>query len=196
MFHRRSIRLKGYDYSQGGAYFITICTLNRESYFLSYPELKGIVRQQWEKLPERFTNLFLDEFTIMPNHIHGILIVGAGLVPALSGRATARVAPTVSVERPAPTVGEIIGTFKSLCIHDWLTYMKEKEIDAVGKFWQRNYYEHVIRNEDELNRIREYIQNNPLKWHLDKENPQGIGTDSLEEEISKYHIFSRSIGKS
>jgi len=194
--HRRSIRLKGYDYSQSAAYFVTICTKDRELYFLTYPELEGIVRQQWEKLPERFTNLFLDEFTIMPNHIHGIIIVGAGLAPALSYRATARVAPTFSVDRPAPTVGEIVGTFKSLCIHDWLTYIKEKKIDAVGKFWQRNYYEHVIRNEDELNRIREYIQNNPLKWHLDKENPEGIGTDPLEEEIFKYDVFSRSTGKS
>jgi hypothetical protein len=82
MFHRRSIRLKGYDYSQSGAYFVTICTLNAELYFFTYPDLKGIVRQQWEKLPQRFTNLFLDEFTIMPNHIHGIIIVGAGLAPA------------------------------------------------------------------------------------------------------------------
>jgi len=190
IYHRRSIRLKGYDYSQDGAYFIMICTRNRELYFLTYPELKAIVRQQWEKLPERFINLVLDEFTIMPNHIHGILIVGAGLAPALSGlapalsyRATARVAPTFSVDRPAPTVGEIVGTFKSLCLHDWLTYIKEKKIDAVGKFWQRNYYEHVIRNEDELNRIREYIQNNPLKWDLDKENPGRAGVDVLEEEI-------------
>ena len=182
-YHRRSIRLKGYDYSQSGAYFITICAKNRESYFLTYPELKGIVKQQWERLPERFTNLFLDEFTIMPNHIHGIIIVGAGLAPALSYRATARVAPTFSIDNPAPTVGEIVGIFKSFCIHDWLAYIKEKKVDAVGKFWQRNYYEHVIRNEDELNKIREYIQNNLLKWDLDRENPGRTGVDVLEEEI-------------
>ena len=116
MFHRRSIRLKEYDYSQKGAYFITICTLNRQSYFLTYPELKGIVRQQWEKLPERFTNLLLDEFTIMPNHIHGIFIVGAGLAPAL-GHSAKNVGATLAVAqnhgagaRPAPTVGEIVGT--------------------------------------------------------------------------------------
>jgi REP element-mobilizing transposase RayT len=182
--------LKGYDYSQSGAYFVTICTLNGELYFLTYPDLKGIVRQQWEKLPERFANLFLDEFTIMPNHVHGIIIVGAGLAPALSGlapallhRATARVAPTFSVDRLAPTVGEIVGIFKSLCVHDWLAHIKEKKIDAIGRFWQRNYYEHVIRNEDELNKIREYIQNNPLKWDLDKENPGRTGVDVLEKEI-------------
>jgi len=175
--------LKGYDYSQSGTYFVTICAKDRELYFEKYRGLQEIVRQQWEELPQRFPDLTLDEFIIMPNHIHGIIIVGAGLAPALSYRATARVAPTSSVDRPAPTVGEIVGTFKSSCIHDWLTYIKEKKIDAVGKFWQRNYYEHVIRNEGELNEIREYIQNNRLKWDLDKENPRRTGVDVLEEEI-------------
>jgi REP element-mobilizing transposase RayT len=191
--HRRSIRLKGYDYSQSGAYFVTMCTKDRALYFEEYRGLQEIVRRQWEELPQRFPDLSLDEFIIMANHIHGIFIVGAGLAPALSGlapalshRATARVAPTISVDRPAPTVGEIAGTFKSLCIHDWLTYIKEKKIDAVGKFWQRNYYEHVIRSEDELNKIREYIRNNPLKWSLDRENPERVGTDVLEDEIFRY----------
>ena len=90
------------------------------------------------------------------------------------------------VQDPPLTIGEIIGTFKSLCILDWLIYIKEKRIDAIGKFWQRNYYEHIIRNEDELNKIREYIRNNPLKWHLDRENPERIDNDALEEEIFKH----------
>src|SRR3972149_10148006 len=72
---------------------------------------------------------------------------------------------------PAPTIGEIIGIFKSLCLHGWLKYIKENRIDAVGKFWQRNYYEHIIRNEDELNQIRKYIAENPLKRERDEENP-------------------------
>jgi REP element-mobilizing transposase RayT len=112
----------------------------------------------------------------MPNHIHGIIIVGATLAVALNNRAGAR---------PAPTVGEIVGTFKSLCVNDWLIYLKENKIDAIGKFWQRNYYEHIIRNENELNKIRGYIQNNPLKWSLDRENPEKFGVDVLEEEIFK-----------
>jgi REP element-mobilizing transposase RayT len=181
--HRRSIRLEGYDYSQSGAYFVTICTKDRELYFKKYRGLQEIVKQQWEELRQRFRDLTLDEFIVMPNHIHGILIGGAGLAPALSQRATARVAPTFWVDRPAPKVGEILGIFKSLCTHDWLLYIKEKNIDAVGKFWQRNYYEHVIRNEYELNKIREYIQNNLLKWDLDKENPGRTGVDDLEKEI-------------
>jgi len=183
MHQRRSIRLKGFDYSQRGAYFVTICTKDRALYFEKYQGLREIVRRQWKELPQRFPDLILDEFIIMPNHIHGIIIVGVGLVPALSYRATARVAPTFSGDRPAPTVGEIVGTFKSLCIHDQLTYIKEKKIDVVGKLWQRNYYEHIIRSENELNRIREYIQNNALKWDLDKENPARTGIDVLEEKI-------------
>jgi len=81
MFHRRSIRLKGYDYSQNGAYFITICTKNRELYFKKFPALHEIVRQQWEELRQRSPGLILDEFVIMPNHIHGILIVGIDRSP-------------------------------------------------------------------------------------------------------------------
>jgi putative transposase len=197
MFHRRSIRLRGYDYSQNGAYFITICAKSRELCFERYRELQEIVKQQWEELPQRFPDLILDEFTIMPNHIHGILIVGVGR-PAENVGATLAVAqnngagarPERAGARPAPTVGEIIGTFKSLCIHDWLTYIKENEIDTVAKFWQRNYYEHVIRNEDELNKIREYIRNNPLKWDLDKENPGRTGVDVLEQKI--FQIYKKS----
>ena len=172
--HRKSIRLEGCDYSKEGMYFITICTRNRGLYFWAYPELKEIVSRQWQKLTERYPNLILDEFIIMPNHIHGIIIVGATLAVAQNNRAGAR---------PAPTIGKIVGTFKSLCVNDWLIYIEENRIDGVGKFWQRNYYEHIIRNENELNKIREYIQNNSLKWFLDRENPDRDGADNLENEI-------------
>src|SRR4030042_4794431 len=99
IYHRRSIRLKGYDYSQSGAYFVTICTKGRELYFEKYRGLQEIVRQQWEELPQRFPDLTLDEFIIMPNHIHGIFIVGATLAVAQNHGAGAR---------PAPPVGEIV----------------------------------------------------------------------------------------
>ena len=184
--HRRSIRLKGYDYSQSGAYFVTVCTKDRELYFEKYRGLQEIVRQQWEELPQRFLDLTLDEFIIMPNHIHGILIVGADRSAKNVGATLVVAQNNGAGTRPAPTVGEIVGTFKSLCIHDWLTYIKEKKIDAIWKFWQRNYYDHIIRNEDEMNKIREYIKNNPLKWSLDRENPEKVGTDVLEDEIFRH----------
>ena len=160
--------MKGYDYSQNGAYFVTVCTRNRELYFEKYIELKKIVDRQWQRIPERHADVILDEVVIMPNHIHGIIIVGATLAVAQNNvdRAGAR---------PAPTIGEIVGTFKSLCVHDWLKYLKENKINEVGKLWQRNYYEHIIRNENELNKIRKYIQNNPLEWQFDRENPGRIG---------------------
>ena len=79
--------------------------------------------------------------------------------------------------RPAPTIGKIIGEFKSMCVRDWLRYIKENNLNLRGKFWQRNYYEHVIRSEAELMRIREYIVNNPLRWEYDRENPDGKPDD-------------------
>lgn len=149
--HRRSIRLKEYDYSQCGAYFINICTKNRERYFEKYKQLKSIVKHQWKNIPNRFSHVELDEYIIMPDHFHGILFL-----QSLDWAGA----------RPAPTIGKIIGSFKSLCIHDWLKHIYKNKINEIGKFWQRNYYEHIIRNEKELNRIREYIINNPLKSHL------------------------------
>jgi REP element-mobilizing transposase RayT len=176
-YNRRSIRLKEYDYSNPGAYFITICTHNRKLYFEKYKKLKEIVNLEWLKIPNRYPNVQLDEFIIMPNHIHGILmIVGATLAVAQNKRAGAR---------PAPTIDEIIGTFKSLCVNEWLKDIKENRINVAGKFWQRNYYEHIVRDENSLNRIREYIMNNPLRWHLDKENPNKIGEDEFDLWIER-----------
>ncbi|MFA4910834.1 MAG: transposase [Desulfobacteria bacterium] len=163
---RRSIRLKGYDYSQAGIYYVTICTKDRECLFgnivnfnMELSTLGKIVEQEWHEILKRFPDVELDAFVIMPNHIHGIIIVWATIVVAQNNRAGAR---------PAPTIGKIIGTFKSLCIHDWLGYVKENGLGTVGKFWQRNYYEHIIRNETELDKIREYIITNPLNWESDE----------------------------
>ena len=162
--HRHSIRLQDFDYSQNGYYFITICTKNRECFFEQYPELKIIVKTQWENIPNYFPNIDLDEYIIMPNHLHGIIVVGATYTVAQNKSITR------AGTRPAPTIGEIIGSFKSLCFHMWLQYIKQNNIDVIGKFWQRNYYEHIIRNESELNRIREYIKNNPIQWEFDRNN--------------------------
>jgi putative transposase len=195
-YHRQSIRLKPYDYTQEGAYFVTICTRGRELYFELYPELRHIVQAQWESLPKRFQNISLDAFVIMPNHLHAIILVGATLAVAQNPAAAQNfvgavlvAAPTLAAVQnpaganpaaapnrteasPAPTaLGNIVGAFKSFCVNRWLRYIKQNHMDAVGSIWQRNYYEHVIRNETELNRVREYIVNNPLNWPFDRENP-------------------------
>jgi len=182
-YHRRSIRLKDYDYSQVGAYFITICTRNKKLYFERYSRLRNIVEKQWCNIPYRFKNVELDEFVVMPNHIHGIVVisfdkyVGATLEVAQKHRAGARPAPTGGIydhragARPAPTIGKIVGAYKSLCVHHWLAYLKNNNSVAAAKFWQRNYYEHIIRNRKELYRIRKYIADNPPRWMYDRENP-------------------------
>jgi putative transposase len=164
--YRRLNRLKDYDYSQLGAYFITICTKNRSCLFgeidndrmrlSSYGE---IIRLSWFDLPQHYTNMELDVFVIMPNHIHGIIFltdVGAGLKPA----------PTVPAGHCHP-LPEIIRGFKTFSSRK----INELRNMSGTALWQRNYYEHVIRRDESLEKIREYIETNPLRWALDKENP-------------------------
>lgn len=163
--HRRSIRLKGYDYSRNGAYFVTICSYRKECIFED-EKIKQIIMDEWHSLPVQFQNLRLDEFIVMPNHIHGIMwikIVGAGL--ALPGHYESNL--DKGGPRPAPTLGDIVCTFKSKTAVNANRYRNS----FGAPLWQRNYYEHIIRNENELNRISAYIINNPLKWEEDIENP-------------------------
>lgn len=165
--HRRSIRLKGYDYSKEGSYFITICCQDRISRFgqvenneMILNELGLVAYNEWIKLTERFPNMELDVFQIMPNHMHGIVVlVGATLA----------VAPNDDVgagASPAPSVSDIIGAYKSLVANGCLEIYKSKN-ETMGKLWQRNFYEHIIRDEQSYQRISKYILNNPKKWAND-----------------------------
>lgn len=187
--HRKSIRLKGYDYSQAGAYFITICCQDRECRFgkivvgaslpnaqqgiaptMELNEFGQIAYNEWAKLQERFTNFELDIFQIMPNHVHGIIVlnesianVGAGFTPAQNDDDADN---RVRVNR-TPTVGDIVGAYKSLVANACLEIYKSKN-KTMGKLWQRNYHEHIIRNEQSYQTISGYIINNPAKWNDDK----------------------------
>ena len=145
-FRRKFMRLKNYDYSKEGKYFVTICTQGEMNYFGQYPKLKEIVMDQWVSLPERFKNINVDEYIVMPNHIHGIITVGAAFTAA----------------KLVETLGQIIGAYKSLCVGEWIKYIKKNKLNISGKFWQRSYYEHVVRDNEELMRIRKYIINNPF----------------------------------
>jgi putative transposase len=158
--HRRSIRLKDYDYSQAGLYCITICIQDKECRFgqitedeMFLNELGIIAYNEWLKLPERFINCELDVFQIMPNHMHGIIIlndiVGAGFTPAHDSR--------------IPIIGDIVGAYKSLVSKACLEIYRTKN-EIMGKLWQRNYHEHVIRNEQAYQKIADYIIHNPMKW--------------------------------
>lgn len=146
--NRQSIRLVGFDYSQEGSYFITICTHNRKSLFgeifkeqMVMNRVGDIVYHEWLKIPNRFQGIQLGLFVVMPNHIHGIISILKSI--------------------PGQTIGNIIGAFKSLSANEYIRLMK-MNVKPVEKLWQRNYYEHIIRNENELKQIREYIINNPL----------------------------------
>lgn len=194
--HRRSIRLKGYDYTRQGAYFVTLVTQGRECLFgeivngeMRLNELGALVAECWNGLPQYFRNAELDEFVMMPNHLHGIVVLkwdaygdGRGRGEALTDAPANREAAVnvnasplrapIASERPRGTkprsLNAIVQNFKSV------TSRKiNQHRDTQGTvIWQRDYFERVIRNENELNQIREYILNNPTAWETDNENPR------------------------
>ena len=172
MHHRRSIRLKGYDYSRPGAYFVTICTHNKECVLgdiidgnIHLNEFGKVVEEEWLKTFDMRKDLKLDGYVVMPNHFHGIILV--------EGRGVLQYAPTENVFRsPSGTIGAVVRGFKS-SVTKKINMMRSTTGAPV---WQRNYYEHIIRDEEELNQVREYIVNNPLQWQFDRENPERRGT--------------------
>ena len=181
---RRSIRLKQYDYAQPGAYFVTICTQDRVCLFghvldgaMYWNDAGRLIASCWTELTDRFP-IALDLFVVMPNHVHGIIlfsddeteearIIGDRDRPLdVDKRATTRV---------APTLGNVVGAFKSLSTNAYIRGVKANSSPAFReRLWQRNYYEHVLRDDADLSRIRRYIDENPLKWDFDDENPQRI----------------------
>jgi len=180
--HRQSIRLPGYDYTQPGAYFITITTHNRESLFgqiddgvMLLNEWGEFARAEWLNTTKIRPYVELDEFCIMPNHIHGIIVIrehsDRGM--ARDGRGTARRAPT-EIITPTEQFGKPISHSIPTIVRAYKSAVTKRinEINHTpgAPIWQRNYYEHIIRNDIELNRIRGYIINNPLVWGEDTEN--------------------------
>ncbi len=170
-YQRHSLRLKDYDYSQEGAYFVTICTHSHKCIFGEIADdatrlnrFGNVVNKCWLEIPYHFPNMEIDAFVIMPNHFHGIV----SIVDNRRGEVTS---PIPKGAETAPlrkhTLGQVIAYFK---------YQTTKSINQIHKtpgnrLWQRNYYEHVIRNEDDLNDIRQYIIDNPVKWDMDENNP-------------------------
>ncbi len=166
--HRHSIRLKGYDYSQAGAYFITLVTRDRACLFgdvvdggMRLNNAGRIAADSWQWLSEQYKYVELDEWGVMPNHMHGIIVI----VDGRGGSRTAPTDPTHTTDRKP--LGRLIGAFKTVSTK----HINEMRGMPGVPVWQRNYYEHVVRNDDELNRIRAYIVNNPMKWTLDRDNP-------------------------
>jgi len=181
--HRKSIRLKGYDYSQAGLYFITICVQNREYLFgkivnakMELNDAGRMVATEWFKLTSRYDNIKLHEFIVMPNHFHAILeIVGATLVVAQNNTVAQNNAdmgngqPQEVAPTNKKTIGNMVGAFQSIATVQYIRGVKNSGWEPFnGKLWQRNYYEHIIRNEKSHQNISEYIINNPAKWANDK----------------------------
>ena len=180
------MRLKDYDCSQDGYYFVTICVRNKTEYFgeiingkMILNEIGEIAKKQWLWLVEQYDYVKLDEWIVMLNHLHGILIIensttGVGRVGADRVAGAGRDLPLrpqrqcEQQTRKIKSLSELIGAFKTISsklIHQ----------QGLSEFqWQRNYYDHIIRNEKELDKIRKYIFENPLKWELDKNNPENL----------------------
>jgi len=183
--YRRSLRLSNYNYSQSGAYFITICIHNRECLLgkiddgmMILNNFGTIVRETWNSLSDKYSEISLDEWTVMPNHIHGIVIIDN------PNADTSHELQLQRKERRTMLLPKAIGYFKM---------NSSKQINELrGRtgqpLWQKNYYEHIIRNPSALEKIREYIVNNPRKWHEDIENQQGTPS---QEEIN----FLKAIGR-
>jgi putative transposase len=191
--HRRSIRLPGYDYRQAGAYFITLVAQDRACLFgevidgeMRVNEYGIIVQEEWFRSADirREIRLYPDEFVVMPNHVHGIVWIVETPVGAHNPVPLQSDAPVVGVHSRAPlqrsphSLSSFVAGFKSAVTKR----INELRGTPGAPVWQRNYYEHIIRNEDDLAAIREYILTNPLRWHLDRENMHAIGTDPREGE--------------
>ena len=165
--HRRSIRIKNYDYSQSGAYFITLCIQNRECVLgeivdrnMHLSSVGENVFVQWTNLPQRFSGLELHVFVVMPNHFHAIISINPVGAPLA---APCCVSNKKGAASSAPTLGRILRAFKSISAVEGNRLLNRSN----QSFWQRNYWEHVIRNEKELMTLRQYILSNPAQWELD-----------------------------
>jgi REP element-mobilizing transposase RayT len=183
---RRSIRLKAFDYSEAGAYFVTVSTHQRQCLLgevidgrVQLTAWGGIVAKCWHAIQEHFPEVEPDAFVVMPNHVHGILII-APTAPVAAG---ARHASPLRARGVQPkSLGAVIGSFKSSSPKDIRRLQADPEVGV----WQRNYYEHVVRNEASLNRIREYIATNPARWELDRENMRAGGKDEFDSWLATF----------
>ena len=170
--HRRSIRLPGYNYSQPGAYFITLCAEQRQCIFgdivdgqMILNQYGAIIADTYRWLCQHYPYFYTDEWVVMPNHFHAIMVITNE--PCRGG---SRTAPTINHRNPTTKrkpLGRLIGAFKTV---------STKKINILRnapgtKLWQRNYYEHIIRNSDAMDKIRQYISNNPLSWQIDQLHP-------------------------
>ncbi len=198
---RKHLRLPEYDYAQEGVYFVTVCTKGKVCLFGNVVDGKMVlndagemIKSVWDAIPEHYPGIETDEFVVMPNHFHGIIVIADSSVGATprgcpnimaphdEQRQRLRQAPEDGqAQGPAPTrnhdhglsLPDVVHRFKSMTTNAYIQGVRKNGWAPFnGKLWQRNYFERVIRNERELHEIREYIEKNPLRWTLDRENPE------------------------
>ncbi|MCK4420151.1 transposase [candidate division WOR-3 bacterium] len=184
-----SSRLKSWDYASTGYYFVTVCTKDKKCYFgnvtekeIRLSEIGEVVQGFWLKIPEHFGNVELDEYVMMPNHLHGILIIEKGKNcrdEALPRLYTGKYPNMSRISPKAVSLSVIIGSYKSICTK------KIRNSGVTSYSWQSGFYDHIIRNRKSLLKIREYIINNPLRWQYDQENPEG-SPDGFEKEFWRF----------
>ena len=205
--HRRSIRFKGYDYTQAGAYFVTIVTQGRECLFgrvvngdMHLNDAGQMIERWWSALSNKFPRVIPDAAIVMPNHFHGIIVITDGPIDDNDAAAVGadqrvrpmpgthadggthtgvplRVCPETGAARPSFDAGvpQIVQWFKTMTTNAYIRGVKTLGwAPFPGKLWQRNYYEHIIRDENAHHRIRHYIINNPAQWNADNENPEKV----------------------
>lgn len=165
--HRQSIRLKGYDYSKEGLYFITICTHERECLFgdIADEEIKlndagKIANECWLEIPNHFPNVILHEFIIMPNHVHGIIELKT--IANVGAKNFSPLPNQTPFKSPSKTIGSIVRGYK-IAVTKWF-----RNNTVIQTAWQRNYHDHINRNQQSYETIANYIINNPAKWGDDK----------------------------
>jgi len=169
--NRKLNRLKGYDYSQDGWYFVTICIKDRieclgkiKNEKMEYSRYGDIVLKYWQTIPDYYKNVFFDEWVIMPNHIHGIIVIENPVeteqcsVPTMVGK-----------NKKYGLLSKIVKSFKEISLKTIRKNYNDYEF-----IWQRSFYDHIIKNEKSLNKIRHYIYYNPAKWELDRNNPENL----------------------
>jgi putative transposase len=196
--HRRSIRLRGYDYTQAGAYFITICTQNHKCLFgnivngaMQLNDAGRTVETLWKMLPILHPDVEIDEFIVMPNHLHGIILIS----PIHHQRNNELAKPENDTDHScnpagaAVRIGDIVGAFKSRVTVEYIRGVKNSGWVGFDKrLLQRNYFEHIIRNQKSLNLIRQYIAENPQKWAAGVENRENTHFEDLSFVIDQLLI--------
>lgn len=187
--NRHSVRLAGYDYSSSGAYFVTIGAQDRALLFgvvegadMRLNEIGAMIQTWWLELNRRFPTLKTDSFVVMPNHVHGVILltkdVGADLCV---GPSTGNVDSRPPRTKTAASLPAIVQWFKTMTTNEYL-----REVQQSGwppfrrRLWQRSYHDHIVRSPESLDRIRRYIADNPSRWSTDRENPEAVATEPAD----------------